>query len=134
ADMTTVTQAAKEIYTLSGSDRVVVLDKARDDIAEQLERQLQTLQQATDYQQLAAYLQVVAPLYPDSSRIQDAVERFRSARQHYVDALATELQKRLVQRAFTSVEPTFAEQVEDLRRVDPTHDLLQGEFIKTQLA
>lgn len=134
ADIATVTQAATEMSTLSGSDRVVVLDKARDDIADQLEAQLQTMQRAVDYQQLAAYLQVVAPLYPDSSRIQDAVERFRSARQRYVDALATQLQIRLSQREFTSVEPTFAEQVEDLRRVDPAHDLLQGELIKTQLA
>lgn len=133
ADAAQVQQAVLDIRALSGSDKVVVLERARDDIAERIEQQLPALETATQFQQLEQYLQQVGSLYPDSSRIQEGISRFDRQREAFVAALATQLQQRVEQRDFTATPVPFAAQVQDLARVAPAHSLLQQD-LKSLLA
>lgn len=133
ADRQTVQQVMTDIRQLSDRDRVVVLERARDDIADRIEQSLPILVTATQFQQESPYLQAVSELYPDSSRIQDSIIRFEQRRSEFIDALAHAVQQRIDQRDFSGEPVSFAAQWQDLQRVAPEHALLQQD-LKTLLA
>lgn len=127
-DAMQVQRAIQNIHPLSDSDKVMVLERARDDIAERIEHQLAALHTAEQFQQLELYLQQVGSLYPDSARIQEAIGRFQRQRETFVSGLAAQIQQRVEQRDFTATPVSFAAQIQDLQRVAPDHALLQQDL------
>lgn len=130
----TVEYAAQDIRQLSPADRVIVLEQAKDAVAEQIDVRLQALVTAHEYRQLGDYLRVMRELYPDSSRVQDAFVQFEQRQQVFVDTLAAHINTRIQNRDFTSGPPTFAEQIQALREVAAQHPLFRQLRLKNLLA
>lgn len=130
----TVEYAAQDIRQLSPADRVIVLEQAKDAVAEQIDVRLQALVTAHEYRQLGDYLRVMRELYPDSSRVQDALVQFEQRQQVFVDTLAAHINTRIQNRDFTSGPPTFAEQIQALREVAAQHPLFRQLQLKNLLA
>lgn len=129
-----VLHAIEDIRQLSGSDKVVVLERARDDIADHISQQIVNLQTAADYRQLDQYLAAVGGLYPDSSRIQLSISDFATQRDAFVATLADQIATRIEQREFARGPVAFAQQVQDLQTIAPQHELFEKFNLKSLLA
>ena len=129
-----VEEAVGEIHQLSGSDRVVVLEQARDRVAVALEQRINALKTARDYQQLHASVLLIGTLYPDSSRIQDDTVRFDKLRRQYIQSLSDTLEQRIKARDLAGKPSSFAQQVQALRIVSPDDVLFSRHDLKALLA
>ena len=133
-ELSRVQEAVGEIHQLSGGDRVVVLEQARDSVAAALEQRIAALKTARDYQQLHASMVLISALYPDSSRIQDDIVRFDKQRRQFIQSLSDTLEQRIKVRDFTGTPSSFAQQLQALRVVSPNNALFSHYDLKVLLA
>ena len=127
-------QGVRRLQAFDEADALLILDAARDAAMANLEARLQQLKQAEDYQQAQSQFQLVLPLYPDSSAMQDLWQRFQQQHQVFVSELADELTLRIKQRRYADTAPQFSTLLTDLRRVAPDHPVLTENPFKDLLA